>query len=142
MIEFAPVHRRRHASRRLARVPCAATRLADFTPVGEDLLDLSPAGALLRTEAALALGDSLLVSFRVPGEDHVIDAPAIVVRHVRGLRASDRGRGVGLRFEKLHPTEIRRLGDGLSRVPPVIPGRRRAVDYASAVRAIGSGILL
>lgn len=138
MIDFAPVHRRRHASRRLARLPCAAVRFRDFESVGDDLLDLSPGGALLRTNADLALGDEVLVSFRVPGEDDVLDAPAIVVRHIRGVRASDRGRGVGLRFRDLHPTEVARLGAGLSRVPPVIPGRRRAVDYASTVRAIGS----
>ena len=89
MIDFAPVHRRRHASRRLARVPCAAVRFADFASVGEGLLDLSPWGALLRTDADLMLGDEILVSFRIPGDDDFLDAPAIVVRHVHGHRTGD-----------------------------------------------------
>ena len=141
MIDFAPVHRRRHASRRLARVACAAVRFRDFASVGEGLLDLSPWGALLRTDAELALGDEILVSFQIPGEDEYLDAPATVVRQVHGHRTSDRGRGVGLRFRSLHPSEERRLAAGLSRVPPVIPARRRAIDYASAVRTIGSFLL-
>lgn len=141
MIELAPLHRRRHASRRMARLDCAAIRIADWLDVGHGILDLSPTGALLRTDAPLAIGDRLLLSFRVPGDDDVLDAPAEVVRIVRGTRKSDRGRGVGLRFVDLHPTEVKAIQGGLSKVPPVIPGRRREIDYASAVKTIGALLL-
>lgn len=136
-MKFQPVHQRRHEKRRHVDIGCEAVRDADFRRVGERILDLSKEGAFLRTYRELALGDEVLVSFKAPRSRTWIDARGIVVRKIRGVRREDRGEGVGLFFLPLERVQEAVLEGALSRMPPTLPARPRAVDYAAAVLAIG-----
>jgi hypothetical protein len=136
-MKFSPVHQRRHEKRRHVDLACEAVADADFRRVGERLMDLSKEGALLRTYRELSLGDEILLAFQAPRTRQWIDARGIVVRKIRGVRKEDRGEGVGLFFLPLEPMHEAVLNAALERVPPTLPARPRAIDYAAAVRAIG-----
>ena len=135
-MKFSPVHQRRHEKRRHVDMPCEAVRDLDFRRIGERLLDLSRDGALLRTYRDLSLCEEVLLAFRAPRTRQWIDARAIVVRKVRGVRTTDRGEAVGLSFLPLEPIQDVVLTAALDRVPPTLPARPRAIDYASTVRQI------
>jgi hypothetical protein len=137
-MKFSPVHQRRHERRRHVNLACEAVRDRDFRRVGERLLDLSSEGALLRTYRELELGDEVLLAFQAPRTRQWIDARAIVVRKIRGVRKEDRGEGVGLYFLPLERVQEVVLSASLERVPPTLPARPRAIDYASTVRAIAA----
>lgn len=135
-MKFSPVHHRRHAKRRHVDLECEAVRDTDFRRVGERLLDLSREGAFLRTYRELSLGEEVLLAFRAPRTRQWIDARGIVVRKVRGVRTTDRGEGVGLSFLPLEPMDDAILTAALRKVPPTLPARPRAVDYATTIAAI------
>lgn len=137
-MKFSPVHQRRHEKRRHVDLACEAVSDSDFRRVGERLLDLSKEGALLRTYRDLELGEEVLLAFKAPRTRQWIDARGIVVRKIRGVRKEDRGEGVGLSFLPLEPLQQAVLDAALERVPPTLPARPRAIDYASAVVAIGA----
>jgi hypothetical protein len=139
MVELRPTHpQRRQASRRAVRLPCEAVRDLGFVRVGERLVDLSSTGAFLESDALLDLGEEVILSFRAPRTRLWMDARGIVVRRIQGKRLGDRARGVGLRFLPLDAADRAVLDATLSKVPPVLPTRRDAIDYASAVLAIGA----
>lgn len=137
MVELHPTHpQRRQSCRRAVRLACEAVRDRGFIQVGERLLDLSSTGAFLESEAQLELGEEIFLAFRAPRTRLWMDARGIVVRRIAGLRRGDRARGVGLSFLPLAPTDRAVLDATLSKVPPTLPTRPDAIDYASAVRSI------
>lgn len=138
-MKFTPVYQRRLTTRRHVDLGCEAVRDLDFRRVGERLLDLSRDGALLRTYRDLELGEEVLLAFRAPRTRQWIDARGIVVRKVRGVRITDRGEAVGLSFLPLEPVQDAVLTAALTKIPPTLPARRPALDYAGAVRAIAVG---
>lgn len=70
----------------------------DFALIGEEILDLSPSGLLVRTDGtAVELGERVLVSFRPPGSRVFIDAEARVVRLVTGQSPGAPAVGLELR---------------------------------------------
>ena len=93
---------RRGSSRREVTLPCQAVRENDFSLIGERTCDLSIEGMLLPLRRPALTGDSLVVSFQIPGM--WIDCEATVARIVHGRRPSDEGPAVGLRFERMEPT--------------------------------------
>lgn len=135
-MKFSPVHHRRHAKRRHVNLDCEAVRDLDFRKVGERLLDLSREGAFLRTYRELSLGEEVLLAFRAPRTRQWIDARGIVVRKVRGVRTTDRGEGVGLSFLPLEAMDDAILTAALRKVPPTLPARPPAVDYAGKIREL------
>ncbi|HJL50580.1 MAG TPA: PilZ domain-containing protein, partial [Polyangiaceae bacterium LLY-WYZ-15_(1-7)] len=54
-------------------------------------------------------------------------------RIVRGTRRSDRGRALGVRFDRLAPIDAALLAASLRGFPPPAPARRVRRDYAGTV---------
>ena len=129
----------RRALRRLVSVPCQAVAERGFRLLGERVVDLSPEGMLVQSDATAELGEEVLVAFRAPRMRLWMDAQAQVARIVWGDRAGDRCRGIGLRFTRLAASDRAILVPGLAGFAPPAPGRRLRMDYASVVRAVASG---
>lgn len=91
---------RRGSSRREVTLPCQAVREDDFVLLGDRSVDLSLDGMLVPLRRAAAPGDTLVVSFQIPGM--WIDCEATVARVIRGRRPSDEGQeAVGVRFSSM-----------------------------------------
>jgi hypothetical protein len=115
----------RRAVRRAAHIRCQAVSDARFELLGERALDVSPRGMLVACDAQAILGDEVVVSFQAPGPEEIwFDAEAEIVRIVHGLRLSDPGYCVGLRFTYFERAARNELLSRLAGVPPPVPGRR------------------
>lgn len=112
---------RRIATRREVVLACQAVRERDFKLVADRTLDVSVDGVLLPVSAPLLTGESLIVSFEIPGA--WIDAEAVVVRVVHGRRPSDDGLAVGAIFEVLGASSRAALAAYLHGRPPPLPRR-------------------
>lgn len=93
---------RRAASRREVLLPCQVVRETDFVLVADRTLDVSVEGMLVPMRRAVAVGESLIVSFQIPGI--WIDAEAIVTRVVHNRRPGDDGLAFGLYFDRIMPS--------------------------------------
>ena len=123
---------RRSANRKAKSVECQIVRESDTQVFAEQTSDLSESGMLVRSDAELSLGDSLLVSFQVTDLGLWVDTKATVVRLVRGRREEDRGEtGFGLRFEGLDPVKRLVLRGALRKAVPPLPRRTRKPTVAS-----------
>lgn len=104
----------------------------DFALIGEEILDLSPDGFLVRTDGtAVELGERVLVSFRPPGSRVFIDAEARVVRLVTGQ--SPGAPAVGLELTEVSAFDRALLSGILERhrePRPVKHHARASVRYA------------
>jgi hypothetical protein len=129
-------HHRRRTLRRGVRTRCLALRAQGLRQVGEQLLDLSPRGALIACDARVELGERLLLGFVPPGSGAWIDAEAEIARIIHGYRDGDRGYCAGVRFVSLDRASHGELLVRLAGVPPPVPQRRPTYDYAASVRRI------
>jgi hypothetical protein len=111
-------------------------RERDFRLIGSTALDLSPDGMLVATEHDLAVGESLIVSFRATSLGVWFDSEARVARVVRGRRDGDRGAAVGLSFSSLDRVKRLILRGHLRRVPPPIPRRAQRIDWTATIRSL------
>ncbi len=127
--------RRRNIIRRGTTVACQAVRLEGFRQVGGRLLDLSHQGALLECDGALSIGDELVVSFRVPHGQDIVDA----VARVRRLARHEHGARAGIAFTEMDWDDKATLFIALLGCPPPVPRVRPAVDYAGTVQRIARG---
>ncbi|MBX3262182.1 MAG: PilZ domain-containing protein [Labilithrix sp.] len=93
---------RRGASRREVVLPCQAVREHDFRLIADRTLDISVEGLLLPLRTRVLTGESLIVSFAIPGM--WIDAEATVARVVHGRRPGDDGLAVGVLFDRIAPS--------------------------------------
>lgn len=93
---------RRAAARRAVVLPCQAVRERDFRLVADRTLDISADGLLLPLRTPVLTGESLIVSFAIPGL--WIDAEATAARIVHGRRPGDDGRAVGVVFDRISPS--------------------------------------
>src|SRR5688572_26338746 len=115
----------RRAVRRAVRTECQAVGLAEFRLFGDEVLDLSPVGMLVRCESPAHVGDDVIVSFKVPGESAPwLEAEATVARLIRGFRANDLGLCAGLTFTYFEKSARNELLARLAGYPPPIPRRR------------------
>ena len=122
---------RRSANRKAKSVECQIVRESDTQVFAETTTDLSESGMLVRSDAELSLGDSLLVSFQVTDLGLWVDTKATVVRLVRGRRQEDRGEiGFGLRFDGLDPVKRFVLRGALRKAVPPLPKRTRKPTVA------------
>lgn len=138
MFDVIRPHRRRGA-RRTYRARCEAVRMTDLALVGEQILDLSPRGALLTCDRRMAEGQELVITFRSPWLGPDVVALGEVTRVVEGWRVGDPGYCAGLRFIDL-PRDYRlELSERLAHLPLVVASRRHPNDYAQSVRAIALG---
>ncbi len=126
----------RRSVRRAVAVDCQVVAEDGFRLIGEQTLDLSEMGMLVRSDAEVFAGESVIVSLRAPRSRQWLDAEARVVRLVAGRRDRDRGRAVGLRFERMDAMDYAVLSGSLRGLPPPLPGRQLRTDYAAAIRAI------
>jgi hypothetical protein len=83
-------------------LPCQAVREHDFKLIADRALDISVEGLLLPLRTKVLTGESLIVSFAIPGM--WIDAEATVARVVHGRRPNDDGLAVGVVFDELAPS--------------------------------------
>jgi hypothetical protein len=94
---------RRLATRKEISLACQAVRERDFVLVAERTLDVSVDGVLLPLKRPLLTGESLIVSFEIPGL--WIDAECTVTRVIHGRRPADEGvMAVGVQFDVLAPS--------------------------------------
>jgi hypothetical protein len=128
---------RRSEMRRAFAMTCSVVRERDFRLIGGEALDVSPAGMLIRVKEPIAVGDSVIVSFRATELDLWFDTDAIVTRLVRGRRPKDpAGQSIGVTFCSLDAVSRLILRAFLRRFPPPVPRREQVVDYAATVRKI------
>lgn len=134
----------RRAVRRAVRTTCQAVRADEFQLFGEQVLDLSPRGMLVRCDRVARLGEAVLVSFRAPGRDALwFDAEARVTRLVRGQRIADRGVCAGLEFVYFERVDRHELLARLAGLPPPVPQRRlRTARERAAEAARAASVLL
>jgi hypothetical protein len=126
----------RREIRRAVVMKCQIVRERDFRLVAEKALDLSPDGMLVPTEADLAVGENVFVSFRATELGIWFDTEATVARVIHGRRPGDKGKGVGLKFSTLPRLKRFILRGHLRRVPPPIPRRNQRIDWSATVRSI------
>ncbi|MCB9594974.1 MAG: PilZ domain-containing protein [Sandaracinaceae bacterium] len=127
--------RRRRTLRRAFRTDCQAVQLHGFRLVGQQILDLSPRGALIHCTDPVAPGDELVLSFRAPHQGPYIDTTAEVRRVF-----SKHGRPVaGMSFIDLEAEARDELLVRLAGLPPPVPTRAHRVDYAETVWRIAQG---
>ena len=93
---------RRSSLRREVVLPCQAVREHDFKLIADRTLDISVEGLLLPLRTKVLTGESLIVSFQIPGL--WIDAEATVARVVHGRRPGDDGLAVGVLFDHISPS--------------------------------------
>src|SRR5580658_3910440 len=126
-------HQRR-AVRRAVRVPCLVMRQRDYRLVGSFGMDLSPMGMLVKAHEPVLTGEPVQVSFRLPLSLAWIAASATIARVLHGRRPGDSpGRCLGLEFDALDPTVLRRLRSALHNMPPPLPNREPRIDYAASI---------
>src|SRR5689334_5653386 len=85
---------RRSAARREVVLPCQVVREHDFKLIADRTLDISVEGLLLPLRTRVLTGESLIVSFAIPGI--WIDAEATVARVIHGRRPGDDGLALGI----------------------------------------------
>ncbi len=93
---------RRAASRRAVTIPCQAVREHDFVLIADRTLDISIDGLLLPLRRHVLTGESLIVSFAIPGM--WIDVEATVARVIHGRRPGDDGLAAGVIFDRISPS--------------------------------------
>jgi hypothetical protein len=96
-------------------------RESDFTLIADRTLDISVDGLLIPIDAPLALGESLIVSFPIPGL--WVDAECSVTRVVYGRRPEDDGLACGVLFDVISPSARAALAGFLHGKPPPMPRR-------------------
>jgi hypothetical protein len=114
-------------------------RERDFKLIADCTLDVSVEGLLLPIRIPVLTGDSLIVSFQIPGM--WIDAEATVARVVHGRRPGDDGRAVGVVFDRIAPSAKAALAGFLHGQATPVPrrgplARSAAVDGLGVLRAV------
>lgn len=112
---------RRVAARRHVLLPCQAVRERDFKLIADRTLDVSVEGLLLPVREPVLTGETLIISFPIPGM--WIDAEATVTRVIHGRRPSDEGLAIGVLFDVLGPAARAALAGFLHGRPPPLPRR-------------------
>lgn len=120
---FVPSMRasRRISTRRDVLLPCQAVRERDFTLIADRTLDISVDGLLLPVQEEILTGETLIISFAIPGM--WIDAEASVTRVVHGRRPGDDGLACGVLFDVISSSARAALAGYLHGKPPPLPRR-------------------
>ena len=125
--------RQRRVTRRAIAVDCQVVREHDFRLISSHGVDVSSTGMLVATDERVLTGETLFIAFRLPRTERWFDAEGTIARVVHGRRPGDRGRCLGLEFDRLDPEAKWLLARALRDVPPPVPKRERRVDYAASV---------
>lgn len=130
MLRLYKVIRQRPARHTVKR-PCQVVRERDFRLIADRIEDLSSWGMRVGPADPALTGQTLLVSFQIPGQDVWIDAEAMVTRVMHGRRPGEHARSLGLEFVDLRPWHRYLLKRSLEIIPRVPlgprPGRRGTI---------------
>jgi hypothetical protein len=107
--------------RRAVQSACQVVRERDFKLLGTTMLDLSPRGMLLATDAEVLTGEELVVTFKSPRSERWYDCSATVARVLHGRRRGDRARALGIAFESLDLWSEMTLCHQLRGLLPILP---------------------
>jgi hypothetical protein len=110
--------------RRLVRAVCQVVRERDFTLVADQVVDLSPGGALVMPADPVLTGERVILSFKLPFFSNYIDAEGTVARVVHGRRPGEHSRGLAIRFDHVAGLDQYLLERTLRYLPPAPPGYR------------------
>jgi hypothetical protein len=121
--------------RRILRAKCQVVRERDFRLVADQVVDLSPTGALVMPADPVLTGEAVLISFKLPHIPYWLDAEAIVARVVHGRRPGEHTRGLALTFQRLSGISRYMIEQSLRYLPPAPPsfraGRRENASILS-----------
>jgi hypothetical protein len=126
----------RRSIRRSVVAPCQVIRRPGDESLGDLAIDLSTDGMLVLSNAPCLVGETMLVSFQVPGTERWIETTARVARVAEGRRHNDLGRAIGLLFEPLDVESHRLLRVALEGLPETGPARPARPDYAATAGLI------
>ena len=108
---------RRRSKRVKVELDCQAVTDDDFFLLGDQIVEASATGLLLRSvDIPAEVGETILVSFRPPRSEEWIDAEAKVVRLINGKHPG--APGFGLELTNLSPFDRERLTRSLERWRP------------------------
>lgn len=129
---------RQRPSRHTVKRPCQVVFERDFRLIADRIEDLSSWGMRVGPADPALTGQTLLVSFQVPGEEVWIDTEALVTRVMHGRRPGEHARSLGLEFIELRPWHRYLLKRSLTRIPRVPlgprPGRRTTATPKALAR--------
>jgi len=128
--------RDRASIRRGVLWPCQVVTESDFCLIGDLCFDISPRGMGVRALAPAAIGEDVLVSFRIPRTSIFVDIEGQIQRLGFGRRDGDQGPALGVRFLRMDAVSRAVLGARLHGLPPPLPTRRARVDYAASILAM------
>jgi hypothetical protein len=112
------------APRRIVSARCQVVRERDFRLIADQVVDLSPGGALVMPADPCLTGEKVIVSFQVPYLLNYIDAEATVARVVHGRRPGEYSRGLALHFDHVEGLQKFLLERALAYLPPAPPRYR------------------
>lgn len=142
---FHPVviAQRRSVLRRAVSVPAEVTSSPWTTMTEGTVTNLSEHGLWLRAETTFAVGESLCVSFRLPGSQQRVRASARVVRVAAscGCALCAEVAGMGLRFSELPECEREALERSLRGLPPPLPRSSGRFAHADAPECSAAPII-
>lgn len=125
---------RRRARRVSVELGCQAVTDDDFFLLGDQIVEASTTGLLLRAADIPAMvGETVIVSFRPPRSEEWIDAEAKVVRLITGRRPG--APGFGLELSSLSPFDRERLARSLERWGPRKARVRPRIERERFVRS-------
>lgn len=131
---------RRRPIRHCVRSWCQVVRERDFRLIADSIQDLSVDGMRVGPADPVLTGETLLVSFQIPGFGIWIDTEAVVTRVIHGRRPGEDTRSLGLEFCELSPWHRYVLQQALSKVPPkplgARPGRRATLSARQVARLL------
>lgn len=130
--------RDRLSVRRAVELDCQVVTESDFRLVGVRAQDVSTRGMFVHSTLDVEVGESLLLSLKVPRTQLWIDAEAVIVRHVHGRRNGETARGVGIHFTRMDTISRVMLSTSLIGHPPPVPMRSVRKDYARSVWRIAN----
>jgi hypothetical protein len=123
--------------RRIIRRRCQVVRERDFRLIADEIVDLSPSGALVMPADPILTGERVILSVQLPHSLYWLDTEAIVTRVLHGRRPGEHTRGVALELDGMSGLSRFMLERALRHLPPAPPryraGRRDNAGLVSAL---------
>jgi hypothetical protein len=126
----------RKTIRRGIAIDCQVVRGSSWGLVARRSLDLSPRGILCVAGDDVAIGEDLVVAFRISSFDVPVQVRGAVTRIVRGRRERDVPPSFAVEFGFMDPVTRLILAGALRKVPPPIPRRAQRIDYVATLSKI------